>query len=36
VGLQIVGRYRDEFGLLQMAHAFEEATLSSRPSRPPL
>ena len=26
VGVQIVGRYRDEFGLLQMAHAFEAAT----------
>ncbi len=25
VGIQIVGRYRDDFGLLQMAHAFEEA-----------
>ncbi len=23
VGLQIVGRYRDDFGVLQMAHAFE-------------
>jgi len=26
VGLQIVGRYRDDFGVLQMAHAFEQAT----------
>ncbi|MBA4179858.1 MAG: amidase [Anaerolinea sp.] len=26
VGIQIVGRYRDEFGLLQIAHAFEAAT----------
>jgi len=25
VGLQIVGRYRDDFGVLQMAHAFEQA-----------
>jgi amidase len=25
VGIQIVGRHRDDFGLLQMAHAFEEA-----------
>ena len=25
VGLQIVGRYRDDFGVLQMAHAFEAA-----------
>ena len=26
VGLQIVGRYRDDFGVLQLAHAFEEVT----------
>ncbi len=26
VGLQIVGRARDDFGVLQLAHAFEEAT----------
>jgi amidase len=26
VGLQIVGRYRDDFGVLQLAHAFEDAT----------
>jgi amidase len=26
VGVQIVGRYRDEFGVLQLANAFEEAT----------
>jgi len=26
VGLQIVGRYRDDFGVLQIAHAFEQAT----------
>tara|TARA_B100000315_G_scaffold244626_1_gene269399 strand:- start:495 stop:740 length:246 start_codon:yes stop_codon:yes gene_type:complete len=26
VGVQIVGRYRDDFGVLQLAHAFEEAT----------
>jgi amidase len=26
VGLQIVGRYRDEFGLLQIAYAYEQAT----------
>ena len=25
VGLQIVGRYRDDFGVLQLAHAFEQA-----------
>ena len=27
VGLQIVGRHRDDFGVLQLAHAFEQATL---------
>ena len=26
VGLQIVGRHQDDFGVLQMAHAFEQAT----------
>jgi amidase len=26
VGLQIVGRYRDDFGVLQLAHAFESQT----------
>ena len=26
VGIQIVGRHRDEWSLLQMAHAFEQAT----------
>ena len=26
VGLQIVGRYRDDFGVLQLAHAYEQAT----------
>ncbi len=26
VGLQIVGRYQDDFGVLQIAHAFEQAT----------
>jgi amidase len=26
VGIQIVGRYRDDFAVLQLAHAFEEAT----------
>jgi amidase len=26
VGLQIVGRYQDEWGVLQIAHAFEQAT----------
>lgn len=27
VGMQIVGRYGDDFGVLQMAHAFEQATM---------
>jgi len=26
VGLQIVGRHRDEWSVLQMAYAFEQAT----------
>jgi amidase len=26
VGIQIVGRFRDDFGVLQLAHAFEQAT----------
>jgi amidase len=26
VGLQIVGRYLDDFGVLQLGHAFEQAT----------
>jgi amidase len=26
VGIQIVGRYRDDFGVLEVAHAFEQAT----------
>jgi amidase len=26
LGLQIVGRYRDDFGVLQLAHAFEQST----------
>jgi amidase len=26
VGLQIVGRYRDDLGVLQLAHAFESVT----------
>jgi amidase len=26
VGVQIVGRHRDDFGVLQLAHAFEAAT----------
>jgi amidase len=35
VGVQIVGRYRDEFGVLQLAKAFETATLTGR-QRPPI
>ena len=30
VGLQVVGRYRDDFGVLQLAHAFEQETRFSR------
>ncbi len=35
VGLQIVGRHQDEWGVLQLAHAFEQATAFHR-RRPPL
>jgi amidase len=35
VGMQIVGRYRDDFGVLQLAHAFETATQVGK-RRPPL
>jgi amidase len=35
VGIQIVGRCRDDFGLLQLAHAYEEATRHGE-RRPPL
>jgi amidase len=35
VGLQIVARYRDDFGLLQMAHAFEQETRFAE-RRPPV
>ena len=31
VGLQIVGRHRDDWGLLQMAHAFEMSRAAVRP-----
>jgi amidase len=36
VGLQIVGRYRDDLGVLQLAHAFEGATETwkRRPAEP--
>jgi amidase len=30
VGIQIVGRFRDDFGVLQLAHAFEAATQTWR------
>jgi amidase len=26
VGIQIVGRHHDDWGVLQLAHAFEQAT----------
>jgi amidase len=35
VGLQIVGRHRDDFGVLQLAHAFESQTQYWK-RRPPL
>jgi amidase len=35
VGLQVVGRYRDDLGVLQLAHAFEQATRFGE-RRPPL
>jgi amidase len=35
VGIQIVGRHRDDFGVLQLAHAFEQATEVWK-RRPPL
>ncbi len=35
VGLQIVGRYRDDFGVLQLAHAFEQQTRAWQ-QRPPI
>lgn len=35
VGIQIVGRFQDEMGVLQMAHAFEQATRTWR-QRPPI
>ena len=34
VGLQIVGRHRDDWGLLQIAHAFEGAAAVSAPRMP--
>ncbi len=35
VGIQIVGRHRDDFGVLQFSHAFEEATGFGK-QRPPV
>ena len=35
VGLQIVGRHQDEWGVLQLAHAFEQTTGTGR-RRPPV
>jgi amidase len=35
VGVQIVGRHQDDFGVLQLAHAFEQATGAWR-RRPPV
>jgi amidase len=35
VGIQIVGRYREDFSLLQLAHAFEQATNIGK-RRPPI
>ena len=35
VGVQIVGRHHDDWGVLQLAHAFEQAT-SFWKRRPPL
>ncbi|HSG75553.1 MAG TPA: amidase [Burkholderiales bacterium] len=35
VGLQVIGRYRDDFGVLQLAHAFEQETQAWK-RRPPL
>jgi len=35
VGLQIVGRHREDWSVLQLAHAFEEATRAGR-KRPPI
>jgi amidase len=34
VGVQLIGRYRDDFGLLQLAHAFEGVSPAAR-RRPP-
>jgi len=36
VGIQIVGRYRGDFAVLQLAHAFEEASGGAWRRRPPV
>jgi amidase len=36
VGLQIVGRHQDDFGVLQLAYAFQEATGGIWQKRPPV
>jgi amidase len=35
VGMQIAGRYRDDWGVLQLGHAYEQAAAHSMP-RPPV
>jgi amidase len=35
VGVQIVGRHRDDWSVLQLAHAFEQATRHGQ-RRPPV
>jgi amidase len=35
VGVQIVGRYKDDFGVVQLAYAFEQATRVGE-RRPPI
>jgi amidase len=36
VGIQIVGRHRDEWSVLQLAHAFEQVTRHGSRRPPPL
>ena len=36
VGLQIVGKHQDDLGVLQLAHAFQMASLTDKPRRPSL
>lgn len=35
IGMQIAGRFRDDWGVLQLGHAYEKAT-AHRPARPPV